>query len=377
MEIQDIKTAVDEYHSETKNTLAELQQENKQLSGEVGEIMKVMNRPNLGNSDYSDQAEHTKAFDTWARSGRGEDELAGLERKGMSMGSDPDGGYSVPLEIDKTIDGLLRDISPIRRIAHIVQTGSADYRKLVRTSGPASGWVSELEARPVTNAVTFAAVSPPLGEIYSNPAVSQNLLDDSFFDLGDWLSNEMAENYAMEEGAAFINGTGVNQPRGFLTYDTSTDVDAARDFGTLQHLISGSVSTISDTDKLVDMVQSLRPAYRQGAVWVMNSSTLGLVRKLKGGDSAYLWQDDFKAGIPGHLLGYPVIEAEDMPDIASASLSIAFGNFDRGYTIVDRMGTRILRDPYTSKPNVLFYCTKRVGGGVINTEAIKLMKFSA
>ncbi len=379
MEIQDIKSAIDGYHDETKTALAELQQENKTLSGEVGEIMKKMNRPNLGSSgSYDpDREEHTKAFDAWARSGRGEDELAALERKGMSMGSDPDGGYSIPLEIDKTIDGLLRDISPIRRIAHIVQTGSADYRKLVRTSGPASGWVAELESRPQTTSPTFAAVAPPLGAIYSNPAVSQNLLDDAFFDLGDWLSGEMSEAFAEAEGAAFINGTGINQPRGFLTYDTSTDVDADRDFGTLQYVASGSTSTISNTDYLVDLVHALRPAYRQGAAWVMNSSTLGLVRKLKSGDGNYLWHDDFKAGTPPTLLGYPIIEAEDVPDIAANSLSVAFGNFNRGYTVVDRMGTRILRDPYTSKPNVLFYATKRVGGAVINSEAIKLMKFAA
>ncbi|MES9874850.1 MAG: phage major capsid protein [Candidatus Sedimenticola sp. 6PFRAG7] len=350
------------------------------VNADYMELAKKQNRPSFPDSDGGvDDYEHTKAFNTWARSGRGEDTLAALQSKGMNTGADPDGGYAVPLEVDRTIDSLLRDISPIRRVARTVQTGTADYRKLVRTSGPASGWVGELEARTETTGAKFAAIVPPLGEIYSNPAVSQNMLDDSFFDLSQWLADEMSENFAMEEGAAFINGTGIDQPRGFLTYDVSTDVDADRGFGTIQYIASGASGAFTSSapaDQLIDLMQSLRPAYRQGASWVMNSSTLGTVRKLKDGNDNYLWQDNLQAGEPGTLLGYPVIEAEDMPDISADSLSIAFGNYQRGYTIVDRMGTRLLRDPYTAKPNVLFYATKRVGGGLVNSEAIKVMKFA-
>lgn len=302
------------------------------------------------------------------------------EIKSFSGASNADGGYAVPRDIDALIGRALADISPIRSIATVVQTGSAGYRKLVTTGGTPSGWVSEVAARDETDTPEFQEIAPPTGELYANPAASQSMLDDAAFNVESWLANEIAEEFARAEGAAFVGGSGTNQPQGFLSGIPTAQVDAARAFGTLQYIASGDDGAFAVTDpqdRLVDLVHALRPAYRQGASFVMNSTTLARIRKFKTDDGAFLWQPSLAAGQPATLLGYPVVEAEDMPDIASDSLSIAFGNFRAGYLIAERSATSILRDPFTNKPFVHFYATKRVGGQVMNSEAIKLMKFSA
>ncbi|MEW8525527.1 MAG: phage major capsid protein [Candidatus Thiodiazotropha endolucinida] len=340
----------------------------------------------LGGFSFSDSEsgaakEHRHAFSQWIKRGRDEDGLLDLQQKAMSIAVGADGGFAVPTAIDSQIEKLLRDISPIRQIARLVQVGTSDYKKLVNTGGLTSGWVGETDARPETDTPQLAEVVPPIGEIYCNPSITQHALDDIFFDAEDWLSEEIADEMAVQEGSAFILGDGLNKPKGFLTYTTAATADAARAFATLQHVPTGVSGAwpAADTDTanlLIDVVHALRPPYRQGAVWVMNSTTLSTIRKLKDTNGQFLWQNTLVEGQPGMLLGYPVIEAEDMPDIAADSLSVAFGNFDRGYTIVDRMGTRVLRDPYTNKPYVHFYTTKRTGGAVVNSEAIKLIKFS-
>ena len=233
--------------------------------------------------------------------------------------------------------------------------------------------------RPETGTPTFNEIAPPMGDLYANPAASQFMLDDAAFDVEAWLANEIATEFARAEGAAFVGGNGINRPRGFLSSPTAATGDGVRPFGTLQYVPSGAIGGFSamPQDRLVDMVQSLRPPYRQGATWVMNSRTLATVRKMKTTDGAFLWQPGMVSGNADALLGYPIVEAEDMPDIATDSLSIAFGNFQAGYLIAERADTTILRDPYTNKPYVYFYATKRVGGCVSNSEAIKLMKFAA
>jgi HK97 family phage major capsid protein len=222
-------------------------------------------------------------------------------------------------------------------------------------------------------------VAPPSGELYANPAASQAMLDDAAFDVEDWLASEIATEFARAEGSAFVAGSGINRPKGFLAAPNSAQGDPVRAFGTLQYLATGTAGGLGTNaaDKLIDLVQTLRPPYRQGAVFVMNSATASTIRKLKTSDGAFLWQPGLTAGQPDSLLGYPVVEAEDMPDIAVDSLSIAFGNFRVGYLIAERTETQILRDPFTNKPFVHFYATKRVGGQVANSEAIKLLKFSA
>lgn len=301
------------------------------------------------------------------------------ELKSLSGAVAADGGYAVPREIDVAIAARLRNISPIRSIAQVVQTGSAGYRKLVSTSGTASGWVSEVAARPETGTPAFAEIAPPSGELYANPAASQAMLDDAAFDLESWLADEIALEFARAEGAAFISGNGTNRPSGFLSATTSAQGDGTRAFGALQFLGSGNATGFDTSPelKLIDLVHALKAGHRQGANWVMNSATLAQVRKLKAADGSFLWQPGLMEGQPNRLLGYPVVEAEDMPDVGAGAFPIAFGNFRAGYLIAERSATSILRDPFTNKPFVHFYATKRVGGQVLDSDAIKLLKITA
>ena len=305
---------------------------------------------------------------------------AGVELKAASGASDGAGGYALPEEIDERIERTLASISPIRAIANVVKVGSAGYRKLVTSGGTPSGWAAETGARAETATPGFHEIAPPFGDLYANPAASQAMLDDAAFDVEAWLADEIAAEFARAEGAAFVSGNGVNRPKGFLAAPTSDAADDSRPFGTLQYIetgVAGGFPAADPEDVLIDLVQALRPPYRQGAVFVMNSATATRIRKFKTGDGAFLWQPGLAAGRPDTLLGHPVIEAEDMPDIAEDALAIAFGNFRAGYLIAERGETRILRDPFTNKPFVHFYATRRVGGQVMNSEAIKLLKFGA
>ncbi|HEX9948088.1 MAG TPA: phage major capsid protein [Allosphingosinicella sp.] len=305
---------------------------------------------------------------------------SGVELKALAGTTEAAGGYAVPEELDAQIGRLLTSISPIRAIANVVRVGSAGYRKLVTAGGTPSGWVSETAGRPETATPSFIEVAPPFGELYANPAASQAMLDDAAFDVEAWLAQEIATEFARAEGSAFVGGNGVNRPKGFLAGPTSAQADSSRPFGTLQVLATGTAGAFPANhpgDKLIDLVQTLRPPYRQGAVFVMNSATASMIRKFKTSTGGFLWQPSLVAGQPDSLLGYPVVEAEDMPDVAADSLSVAFGNFRAGYLIAERTETQILRDPYTNKPFVHFYATKRVGGQVANSEAIKLLKFAA
>lgn len=349
------------------------------IKSRVDALGKVHQRPSLGGSSARtsvDVQQKAEFVDGYVRRGFTE----ALQSKALNATLPAEGGFAVPQLIDQLIEKRLRDISPIRSIAQVVQVGSSGYRKLVSSAGLTSGWVAETVARPETLTTTFSEVVPPSGELYANPAATQAMLDDAVFDVENWLADEIAREFAQKEGAAFINGTGVARPKGFLTYASATTADAARAFGTLQYLPTGTAAAFpatSPADKLVDLIHSLRPAYRQGAVFVMNSKTLSQVRKFKDSTGQFLWQPSVQAGVPASLLGYSVIEAEDMPDVAADSVSIAFGNFNAGYVIADRTGVRLLRDPYSNKPYVHFYATKRTGGAVTNSEAIKLLKFSA
>ena len=332
-------------------------------------------RPALDGAKAADPV-RTAFVDRYLRHGT----EAGVELKSFDGTAGGAGGFAVPREIDATIDATLKAVSPIRRVANVVKVGSAGYRKLVTTGGTPSGWVAETDSRAETATPTFREIVPPSGELYANPAASQAMLDDAQFDVETWLANEIAVEFARAEGAAFVSGSGVNRPKGFLTYPVTSEGDAVRAFGSVQYVASGAAGGFAATapqDRLVDLVQSLRAPYRQGAVFVMNAATLAVIRKFKTADGAFLWQPGLVEGQPDRLLGYPVIESEDMPDMATNSLSIAFGNFAAGYLIAERGETAILRDPFTRKPFVHFYATKRIGGAVCNSEAIKLMRFSA
>lgn len=349
--------------------IAALRSDVDEVKARVDKIGRAAARPALGTGAIA--APEVKGFvDGYLRRG------AVHELKSISGTVPADGGYAVPRQIDAAIARELTAISPIRAIAQVVQTGSAGYRKLVTTGGTASGWVSETAARPETDTPEFAEIAPPTGELYANPAASQAMLDDAGFDLENWLASEIALEFARAEGAAFVGGSGTNQPRGFLAAPTATTADDARAFGTLQYLGSGAaggLGSAADT-RLIDLVHTLKAGHRQGASFVMNSATLAEVRKLKTSDGAFVWQPGLVEGQPDRLLGYPVVEAEDMPDIGAGTFPIAFGNFRHGYLIAERSATQVLRDPFTNKPFVHFYATKRLGGQVLDGDAIKLLK---
>ena len=347
------------------------------LRGDVDEVKSRLERvsraaarPLLGGVPGSPEV---KGFvDGYLRQGRE------TEIKSLTGAVPADGGYAVPREIDALIASELKTVSPIRALAQVVQVGSAGYRKLVATGGTASGWVSEGSARPETQTPHFAEVAPPSGELYANPAASQAMLDDAAFDLETWLAGEIAMEFARAEGTAFINGTGLNQPLGFLKSPITNQADGVRAFGTLQYVASGDAANLGSAVELalIDLVHTMKPGHRQGASWVMNSATLADVRKIKTDDGAFLWQPGLVDGQPDRLLGYPVVEAEDMPDVAAGAYPIAFGNFRAGYLIAERTATTILRDPFTNKPFVHFYATRRVGGQVLDSAAIKVLKIA-
>jgi HK97 family phage major capsid protein len=288
----------------------------------------------------------------------------------LNKGANDEGGYLAPVEWDRTIADRLVLISPMRQIASVQSISTAGFSKLFNLKGTASGWVGETASRNATNTAEFASVTYTPGEIYANPAATQQMLDDAQVNLEAWLAGEVEQEFAKQEGAAFVNGDGSNKPRGFLTYvDGESNLHP---YGAIEEVPSGHASDVT-ADAIVDMIHALPSAYTAGARFVMNRTTEGLVRKLKDGQGNYLWQPSFQAGAPATLAGYPVTEMPDMPDVAGGAFPIAFGDFRRGYLIVDRVGVRVLRDPYTNKPFVQFYTTKRVGGGLLDPETIKLM----
>jgi len=344
----------------------------------LDELMLAGQRPALGESEARPAAEreHKAAFERFVRKG----DAGGLERfevKALSTQSDPDGGYLVPKETEAAIDRILAKASPIRAIASVRQIGAASYRKPVAVTGAESGWVGESAARAETAAPTLSVIEFPTMELYAMPAATQALLDDAHVNVEQWLAEEVQTEFAEQEGAAFILGDGVAKPRGFLTYTAVADASWSWEkIGYVASGADGAFAATDPSDALIDLAYAPRQAYRANGRWVMNRKTEAAVRKLKDGEGNYLWQPGTAPGEPATLLGYAVSEAEDMPDIASGSFSIGFGDFARGYLVVDRVGVRVLRDPYSAKPFVLFYTTKRVGGGVQNFEAIKLMKFA-
>jgi HK97 family phage major capsid protein len=317
------------------------------------------------------------AFERYIRKGDAAG-LEALEIKAMSAGSSSDGGYTVPLEIETAINRVMQKASPMRAIASVVQIGHSLYRKPIATAGAASGWVAETDSRPQTNTPTLSVIDFPAMELYAMPAATQGLLDDSQVDLETWLAGEVQTVFAEQEGAAFVSGNGTTQPKGLLT-ETAV-ADASWSWGRLGYVatgVAGGFAASNPTDNLISLAYAPKQAYRANGAWLMNRTTEAAIRKFKDSTGNYIWQPGVSAGQPPTLLGYPVAEADDMPDIAANSCSVAFGDFARGYLIVDRVGVRVLRDPYSAKPYVLFYTTKRVGGGVQNFEAIKLLKFAA
>ena len=289
---------------------------------------------------------------------------------------DSDGGYLVPTEWDRSIQDALVEVSAIRQLVNIQNVSGGGFKKLINLKGTASGWVGETDARPQTASATFDELDIGWGELYANPAATQNILDDSEIDIESWLAGEVKEAFMLKENAAFVAGDGVKKPRGFLSYVPGGTNENRHPLGSLGLVASGGAAAIT-SNSIIDMVYTPAKKYRARAKWAMNRLSLAAVRKLTDNEGNYLWQPTLAAGQPSTLAGYAIAEIEDMPDLAANAFPIAFGDFKAGYTIFDRAGVTILRDPYTNKPYVLFYTTKRVGGAVTDPNAIKVMKVAA
>jgi len=332
-------------------------------------------RPAMGEDPRKADTEHKSAWGSYLRRG----DEAGLHRidfKSVNVGTESQGGYVAPPELDRLIEQRLMASSPMRQIASVRQTSATVFRKPV-SMGAQSAWAAETGARNETTAPSLELLEFPAAELYAMPAATQTLLDDAYADIDEWLADEVEASFAAQESAAFVTGNGTNKPRGFLDYTMIADASHAWDkIGFILSGAAGAFAASDPADKLIDLIYALKSQFRANARFVMNRRTVSAVRKLKDADDNYLWRPGM-AGEAASLLGYPVTEIEDMPDIAANAFSIAFGDFRRGYLIVDRQGARVLRDPYSAKPYVLFYTTKRVGGGVQNFDAIKVLKFAA
>lgn len=326
------------------------------------------------------RSEHRKAFDLYVRKGRGDDNLRDLEAKASLVGSDPDGGYLVPADISTTVERILSEASPVRQLCDVMTISTSVHKRPVTTTGAAAGWVGETDSRPQTNTPKLNELTFPTMELYAMPAATQTLLDDAAVNIEEWLANEVQITFAEQEGDAFINGNGVNKPHGFLQYTTGLYA-GTETWGTVHYVKTGEAADFpaspNQADPLIDLVHAIKAGYRNGASWIMNRATMGKVRKFKDSNGDYIWRPGIAEGKPDTILGYALTEAEDMPDVAANAFPVAFGNFRMGYLIVDRIGVRVLRDPFSAKPYVLFYTTKRVGGGIKMFEAIKLLKCEA
>jgi len=347
-------------------------------SGEISEKhlreFSVLNKG--GEVSEQDYRERSAAMNAYLRKGR-ED---GLQAKGMSVDSDPEGGYYVMPDTSGRTVQFVFETSPMRQVA-AVQTITTDALEgFYDLNEAGSGWVGERASRPETSTPDIGKYRIPVHELYAEPRATQKLLDDSSVDIEAWLSGKVADKFARAENAAFISGDGIEKPRGVIDYAAGTPTSSA--FEVIQRIPSGASGAFPAApnagDPLIDTVFALKAAYRNGAVWMMNRSVLADVRKLTDSDGQYLWSMSLQdSGLGMNLLGFPVVEAEDLPDRGASANSILFGNFAQGYQIVDRLGIRVLRDPFTAKPFVKFYSTKRTGGAVINFEAIKIMQFGA
>jgi HK97 family phage major capsid protein len=331
----------------------------------------VANRPQLAAAVVQD-APHQKAFDAYVRTGD-DDAMRGLdmEAKSMSTAVNSDGGYLVDPKTAEMVNSVLRTAASIRSIASVVHVEATSYDVLIDHTDIGAGWATETDPSTETSTPSIDRITVPLHELSALPKASQRLLDDVAFDIESWLAGRIADKFARAEAAAFINGDGVDKPTGFLTH-TAVDNDVWT-WGNLGYVPSGTAGAV-DGDDIVDLVYALGAEYRANGTFVMNSKMAGQIRKLKDADGRFLWSDGLASGEPARLMGYPVLIAEDMPDPATDSFSLAFGDFGAGYTVAERPDLRVLRDPFSAKPHVLFYATKRVGGDVSDFAAIKLLK---
>ncbi len=371
---EEVKTALAGFVSDITEKLSNQEERLTMLDQKM--TNSTLRRPALSTA-ATEEAPHQKAFSAYLRSGD-EDGLRGLdlEGKALSTAVAGDGGYLVDPETAATVKSTLKSTASIRQIANIVNVEATSYDGLIDTSDVGSGWATETGSVAETGTPSIERITIPLHELSALPKASQRLLDDSAFDIENWLAGRIADKFAQSEAGAFVDGDGIDKPRGFLDHGkVDNEVWAWGSLGYVPTGEAGAFPIVAPGDVIVDLVYALGAEYRANASFVMNSKTAGTIRKIKDADGRFLWSDGLAAGEPARLLGYPVLIAEDMPNIGADAFPIAFGDFASGYTIAERPDLRILRDPFSQKPHVLFYATKRVGGDVSDFAAIKLLKF--
>lgn len=371
--IEDLGTGIEDFKADHKTKLEKIEASIADIDAGQRELsVKIAAQRTYGAPDVPGIMSHAdrKEFSDFARRGI---------QAAMSTQSNPDGGWLVPETVDANIAQIARSFSPMRQYATVVQ-GGLNYSKLVLTTGSATGWVSETQSRPQLSGPGLSKIAPPYGELYTMPAVTQTLLDTASFDVASMLSTDIARQFAIQEGTAFVKGSGINQPRGIATYDFIADASWA--WGKVGFIGAGGsafatpTSSVSPADCLINLVYALNPQYRTNAVWGMNKNTIGLVRQFKDAQGRFIWSDSTVAGQPATLLGYPVIEFPDMDDVGSNKYPIMFGDLGSAYVINDVSSVSMLRDPYSTKPYVLFYTTKRVGGAMVDFSAVKFLKMA-
>lgn len=400
--VEEFKSAHKEEIEQVKRGFADVITKEKvdRINQEIGNIQRIKDQVEALEKDIAEKIafhagatkteeelhaeEHQKHFENWVRKGEAADAaLTEFETKDVNITTPAEGGHAVPEQLDREILSLVQTMSPLRQFARVIRVGTTQYKKLVNTHGATSGWVGETDARPSTETPALQALTPFIGEVYAEPVATQQSLEDIFFDVEEWLREEVSEEFAIQEGASFINGNGTNKPRGFLQSTITDQADNLRAFGTLQRVktgVAGGFKAVTADagpgDTFIDVIYSMKSQLRMGAAWLMNSLTMAEVRKFRDAEGNYLWRAGLQQGQPASLLGYPVGEMEDMPGVAANNYPVAFGNWRRGYYIVDYVGTSVLRDPYTSKGNVKFYTRKRVGGFQVDSQAIKLIQIA-
>lgn len=349
----------------------------------VDEIEAKLNRPGVG-AQSKEADEHKQAFVDWMRDPRNYDrerKLKELESKAADVrtSTSASGGYALPEEIATVIAQTAQDITPVRSVAKVVTVGTPDYKELVDRNGFGTEWVGETTSRSQTDTPDIAECAPTFGELAAKPQATTHSLDDLFFSVEQWLIGSAARQYAIAEGLAFVSGNGTNKPTGFLTGTPVATADASRAYGVLEYVPTGSAGAFGANpfDNIISLQMSPKQAYRSNGTFMMNSNTAATLAQVKDSTGQYLWQPAVIAGQPDVVRGRPVVYGEDMPDIAANAFAIAFGDFSRGYLIADRVGMRMVRDEVTTPGYVKFIMSKRVGGKILDSDAIKLMKFAA
>ncbi len=352
------------------------------LQDDITNIKTSLHRPGKSTTSFATDSDslHKKAFLKYIAKGN-EVDLAAIETKSLEVINSAEGGFMVPPELSDRIVTRQFDTTPMRQVSTVMSISTEAVEMLRDTADPVAQWISELGVPQNTADNGMGRIRIPVHELYAQPQATQKLLDDAFINVEEWLIAKISAKFSRAENNAFVVGDGIGMPRGFTSYSAQNVPDNTRAWGVLQYVPTGAAGAFASTspaDCLFDIVHQLRVGYHPGATWIMPRAVADMIRKFKENTTqAYIWQPGLMLGQPSTLLGFPVLLGEDMPAVASGSYSLAFGNFKEGYTIVDRIGMRILRDPYTGAPFIKFRCTKRTGGDVVNFEAIKLLSFSA